>query len=181
MAEGIIHVAPNDPRRCQAITAKGQCLIQSVEGSQYCIMHSGSSKNGENREKMIRQYRLAQWQQRVDEFSEHQGVKSLREEIGICRMILETIILQCKDQTDLLLYSAKITDLVGRIEKLVVSCNRLESSMGMLLDKTAALHLASQIVTIIGEHIPDGEVIDAVANDITMAILNIKPEELESA
>lgn len=178
MAEGIVHVADDDPTRCQAITANGQCRIQRTEGSQYCTMHGGADSQSV-KQRIFRQYRLAQWQQRVDEFSDHDGVKSLREEIGICRMILESIITNCKDQTDLLLYSNKITDIIGRIEKLVVSCNRLESSMGMLLDKTAALNLASQIVTIIGEHVTDGNIIDAVANDITMAILQIQPAALE--
>lgn len=181
MAEGIIRVTADDPRRCQANTANGQCLIQAVKDSSYCVMHGGSGQDKSNKEKMLKQYRLAQWQQRVDEFSDSSSVKGLREEIGISRMLLETVILQCKDATDLLLYSSKITDLVSKIEKLVVSCNRLESSMGMMLDKTAALHLASQIVSIISEHVTDGSVIDVIANDITLAILNIQPDALENA
>jgi len=137
-------------------------------------MHGGNKAiEAQNRES-VRNYRLTKWENRVRDFAKSGGVKSLREEIGILRMVLEETINKCENNVDLLLYAHKISDLVLKIEKLVSSCHRLENSMGMLLDKSAALHLAGQIVEIIGNHITDSDIVDNVANDIARVLLNIE-------
>lgn len=128
--------------------------------------------------KVKKMYDLAMWQSRVEEFSDHDEVKTLRSEIGVLRLLLENTLIKCKNQTDLLLYSAKISELVGKIEKLVMSCNRLEASTGMLLDKSAALHLASQMVEIIGNYVDDAEAIDGIASEIAQVILNMNGKDI---
>lgn len=170
----LFKVSEDDPSRCQAIFKNGQCQFKSQDGSKYCAMHGGN-KAGEVHNKLItRQYRLAQWQARVGEFAEHDSVKTLREEIGIARLLLENLVTQCQGPNDLLLYSSKIGEMVSRIEKLVQTCDRLETRMGMLLDKAGALHLASQMVEIITTHIEDEEIINQIATEIASAIANIQ-------
>ena len=168
-----VRVEADDPTRCQANHAKGQCQYQAVENSKYCPMHGGNKAVEARNKQVVRQYNLAQWQSRVNDFSDHDQVKSLRDEIGITRMLLENMITKCQDSNDLLLFSSKIGELVGKIERLVVSCNRLEGSMGMLLDKAAALNLAGQIVEIISKHVNDDAAIDAIAGEIAFAIANL--------
>lgn len=170
---------PADPDRCQAVHGQGQCLYKALEHSKFCPMHGGNKAQEAHNKKLIRQYNLAQWQGRSEHFADHDHVKSLRDEIGITRMLLENMITKCRDSDDLLLYSQKIGELVGKIERLVVSCNRLESSMGMLLDKAAALNLAGQMVEIITRHVSDEVAIDAIAGEIAFAIANLNGAEVK--
>lgn len=169
--------APDDPSRCQSVYKHGQCPYKSVAPSKYCQMHGAHAAVNAHKAVMKRQYNLAQWQSRTEEFADHDNVKTLRDEIGITRMLLENMLVRCADGTDLLLYSSKIGELVSKVERLVVSCNRLESSMGMLLDKAAALNLAGQMVEIISRHITDPLAIDAIAGEIAFAIANLNGAE----
>jgi len=161
----------DDPNRCHGITSAGQCRYIASEKSKFCAMHGGNQALESQNKQEIKNYRLTKWRVRVQELAESGGVKSLREEIGILCMMLEETLNMCNDKTELLLYSSKISDLVVKIEKLVTSCNRLENQMGKLLDKSAALHLAGQMVGIITEHITDENLIDIIANDIAKMFL----------
>lgn len=169
-------VAPDSPERCQGRYKHGQCPFAFIPGSKYCIMHGGHVVEKSKDKTNQRSYRLDKWRSRVSEFADDERVKGLREEIGILRVVLEETMNSCKDTTDLLIYSAKIADLVTRIEKIVSSCHRLEASTGMLLDKSAALHLASVIVEIIGRFVTDENAVDSISNEIVTAILGQKSE-----
>jgi hypothetical protein len=166
--------APNDPNRCQSSGAGGQCPYKAQPGSQFCHRHSGSEQSHQRREK-VRMYRLNQYQARVNEISDNDQIKSLREEIGILRMTLETVINSCKSEAELIIYSGRISDMVVKIEKLVNTCQRLEISTGEMMDKTKALTLAGTIVSIIGKYVTNAEAIDNISNEILMTILG--PQE----
>jgi hypothetical protein len=49
--------------------------------------------------------------------------------------------------------------------------------MGMLLDKSAALNLAGQIVEIITAHVTDANIVDQISNDIINALASLTSEE----
>lgn len=165
--KGFTKCEADDPGRCQSAGGFGQCPFLSVNGTTHCPRHGGT-KGIENKVKSM--YRLMQWQGRVDEFAGEEGIKSLRDEIGITRMMLEAIVQKCSDGNDMVMQSSKISSMVMSIEKLVSSCHRLEASSGQLLDKSSAINLASQIVVIIGNHIEDADVIDRISADIVLAI-----------
>jgi hypothetical protein len=114
----------------------------------------------------IRNYRLQRWRQRVGEMADSSSVKSLREEIGILRVVLEEMLNQCTDTTELLLYSHRISDLVMKVEKLVTSCDKLENRLGLLLSKDAVLQLATTYVQIINNHVTDPEVIESISTEM---------------
>ena len=137
--------AADDPRRCQAVTATGQCNLTAVEGGTYCIIHGGVGQVNRQKREATKNYRLTQWRARVADFSESSDVKSVREEIGILRLLMEETINRCATTTDLLLQSALISDLVSRIERTVSTCHKLESQMGQLMDKQAILRFASRV------------------------------------
>lgn len=164
----------DDPRRCQAtVRAKGQCLYKALEGSKYCPLHNGHLGNRKHQQAMVHRYNLAIWQSRVDEFAEDDSVKSLRGEIGITRMLLERILLQCHDDVQLLIYAGAIGNLVEKINKLVVSCDRLEGRMGMLLDKAAITVLAGQFVEIMTRYVSDPEALESIATELIDAIVKV--------
>lgn len=168
----------SDPERCQGIIAHGQCDHKAIPGKQFCAVHISSTLRHEER-KSQRNYRIAKYQARLEEFADNSQVKSLREEIGLLRMLMEEQMNSCQSQTDLLIASSKISDLVLKIEKVVTSCHRLEKSTGALLDKSAAIQLTSTFVQIIAEEVNDTEVVERISNRMISEIQNLKPSSLD--
>jgi hypothetical protein len=155
--------------RCEGMSKDGQCPYCKVEGTDYCPRHAANKQLINQRNERLRNYRLAKWKNRVGEFADSPGIKSLRDEIGILRLTLETMLESCNDSMELILYSQRISDLVMKIEKLVVSCDKLENRMGLLLDKQSVLYLAQRYVEIINEHVMEPDVVDAISNDMVKA------------
>jgi hypothetical protein len=169
----------DDPRRCQAVVrTKGQCLYVACEGSSYCPMHNGHFGAKRIEERTRHAYNLAQYQARVDDFADAPSVKSLRGEIGVTRMLLERIIISCTTDTQLLIYAGAIGNLVDKINKLVVSCDRLEARMGMLLDKAAMTVLAGQFIEIISRYVDDPEALEGISTELIAAITNVNGAEV---
>lgn len=184
----LYRVEEDDPLRCQSIAISGsQCSFMSVKGlvekgileydikdienAVSCPQHNGFAAVRSAKKKRLNTYRLQVWQQRVNEFAEDENVKNLRGEIAITRLMIETIINQCGgDTTQLIIYSQRLADLVKKCESLVRSCDRLETTMGMMLDRTQALTLGSKIVEIISRHIDDPETLDQISSDIIDAL-----------
>jgi hypothetical protein len=150
---------PEHPNRCQqVIGGNRQCFNISVENGSKCIVHGGHKELESQRNQSLRMYRLGQWQARANELLEHPNIKSLREEIGILRILLEERFAQCQnDSFSLLLQAGPISDLILKIEKVVSSCHRLEASMGEHIEKSQLLLFASEIVAIIGEVLVDDQ------------------------
>lgn len=164
--------SPDDPNRCQGDAAGpvgSQCPYKAMPGSLYCVRHAGDSARTQQIN-ALRLYRLGKYQNRVNDFVDHDQVKSLREEIGIVRMVLEQIVTSCQSETELILYSGRITEMADKLNKLVASCHRLELSSGEVMDKTKALNFAQRIVEIIGRYVDDPTVIDSVSEEILQCL-----------
>lgn len=144
----------DDPNRCQTMTSKGQCpnmALKTEKGyTKNCNVHGGVKQEKKEIKDDAMNYRLSKYQGRLQRHAGSAKIKSLREEIGLLRMLLEERINRCTSDTDLLLQSQAISDLVLKIEKVVASCHRLEGSLGQTLDKQAILQFASEVITIIG-------------------------------
>lgn len=152
--------------KCTTTHHNIQCPYRKVPGTNGCQRHSSIHNQISAEKEALKNYRLSKWKSRIGELANSPGVKSLREEIGILRMILEEMLEGCGDRVELLLFSNRIGDLVMKIEKLVISCDKLENKMGMLLDKQSVLYLAMQYVEIINEHVTDNITLEAINEDI---------------
>ena len=86
-------------------------------------------------------------------------------------MMLEERLTFCKSGTDLLLHSSVIADLVMKIEKTVLSCHKLEASLGQHMDKTALLGFAQQVIQVISITVEDRNIVDSIANGIVNLII----------
>lgn len=161
---------PEHPERCAGTGGGNQCQMFRVPGSDYCMMHGGSNVDQKNKAAALRNYRLTRWRAEIQEKADSSEVKSLRDEIGILRVIMQERLEQCATPMDLILQSQPIADLVMKIEKVVGSCHRLEGSMGQLLDKTAILQFANEVVQIITKHVTDEDQIQLVAEDIMQLV-----------
>lgn len=155
--------------RCESTTTHGQCPFKKGEHSNYCPMHGANKGVIAEKEELKRNYLLRRWKSRVDAFADNDQLKSLREEVGILRMLMEEILNKCEDSTDLLMMSSRISDLAMKIERLVISCDKLENRMGMLLSKNAVIQLAVEYVSIITNHVQDTAVIERISQEMFQA------------
>jgi hypothetical protein len=134
--------------------------------AKYCSIHGGVAEINKQESGSKNMYRLAKYGSRISEFASHTQVKGLRDEIGILRMVLEERLNKCQDNDELILSSNVISDLVMKIQTVVTSCHRLESSMGQLLDKQQLIQFAEAIVKVICEEITDPALLAKVAYKI---------------
>lgn len=159
-----------DPERCEGVDSHGQCRYKRVATSKFCPRHGGNRALAKEEEGKVRNYHLTTWRNRVNKFADNPEIKSLREEIGIIRMMIEVVLEKCKDENDLLIFSGKIQDLIGQAQKLVESCHKLEERTGVLLDKQTILTLADTMVRLIGEHVQDADALDMIATKLVEAV-----------
>jgi hypothetical protein len=166
-------VEEDSPNRCQGMAGNRQCLYEKAPGGNYCLIHSANTNRAVER-KEHRNYQLARIQADVDNKLFSPELKNLREEIALLRVMLEKVINGCIDDTDLLLASSKISDMVSKIQQLVTACHKIEVSSGILLDKGAVIQLANMFIAIIGKHVTDIDVIDAISKEIPLAVSQIE-------
>jgi hypothetical protein len=178
MADNIKICAPDDPNRCQGVTAFGQCNKLSIEGRERCPMHDGAKSIKDRKE--IQGYQIAKWQVRLDRLAGAESVRSLRTEIGVLKMTLEALLNRCHDEDDLIEKESAFSNLIMKIEKIVVSCSRLERTTGMMLDKTAALQIAANICNIIGEELSDPAQIERITDKIINQVLNVETVNVDA-
>jgi len=118
----------------------------------------------------IRKFRLTKWRERLNEFSDDSEIKSLREEIGILRILLEEQMNTCTSTNELIMHSGRIGDLILKIEKLVSSCHRLDTSLGGMLDKSAAHQFSLEVVKIIQNELSTA--IESIVTDTSEENIN---------
>ena len=142
------------------------------------MRHGGNKQIQSQAMKGLRNYRLTKFKGSVDHHINSSGLKTLRDEIAILRVILEERLNSCSDTTELIMYSGPISELVMKIEKIVVSCNKLEQSMSMVLDKQALLQFASETVRVISEELGEVDNAEMIMEKIADRIIsNLKSEE----
>lgn len=167
---------PDDPRRCQANDANGQCMIVHCEGSEYCSRHGGIRGIERAVKAENRMYKLGKWRAAVSRFQDHDQLKSLREEIGIMRMMIDEKLSLCQDAQDLLMASGPLGDMIAKVNKLVLDCNKIETHLAGVLDKTQALQLGQEMVEIIGRHLDMAPDKDAIIKKLNA---DVDPDTLE--
>lgn len=171
---------PADPRRCKYSYPHEQCWHEAESGCDNCAAHGGKSKaNAEE----TRLYYLTEVdnRRRLAELSGHEQIKSLREEIGLVRMLIEKQVNAAKSDIELLGSCGTINGLLVTLEKLVKRCHELEQSFGELLSRQAALRLGQSLCEIVIEELQgiEGheEVIDRIVERFFPAIKNAQNTE----
>jgi hypothetical protein len=159
----------DDPDRCQSPGGQGQCHFKALPGQKRCARHH--QVVGNHRQDHLGNYRFSKiFAPRIDELANNDKIKGLREEIALCRMVLETIVNRCKDEFEMSLEADRIQRLVEQIKKLVEACHKIEESTGLLLDKTIVVNIGAMMVNILEKYIPDRAVLDVVGVEIYEAI-----------
>ena len=150
------------------------CVKRPVEGGTMCEMHGGVSQQQSMELKRIRNYQLNKFQAEVERHANSSYIKDLRDEAGIMRMMLEKKINAIKDETDLMLQTQSITEMISRIERLVVSMHALDSKTNQVLDKTILIDIATRMVNAIADELQDSpEKLDKISISMTQIIKTI--------
>ena len=165
---------PDDPRRCQGNVMsgpmQGQCTLVSTPGTNYCTVHTGSFAAARLKKQEARLYNLGRYQARLEKHADHDKIKSLREEIGILRILIEDRMNACQSDVDLAINSGPIAELVMKCEKLVTSCNKIEGQLGELMDAAKAVQFAQELVEAIADEIRDPDQLNRIADLVGEAV-----------
>ena len=163
--------SPDDPNRCQAVRGEGnQCRNIAAEHSTFCMAHGGNRAGMAVKAEEKRNYRLTKWRSRIQGHADSGVIESLREEIGILRIILEERLNICKSEMDFILYSGPITDTIMKIEHLVTSCHKLEDKLKIVVDRAQLLQFASMVINIVGNHVSDEPTLEIIGDEILEAV-----------
>lgn len=152
-----------------------------IPGTEKCERHtSGAARMARD---PLSNYQFSkQFHARIRDFAEAPDLKSLRGEIGILRVMLQAVINNCNDDTELTLQADRITRLIGEVNKCVVNCHKLEESTGQLLDKTVVINIGNMIVGVIDKYVPDKTVLDEIGREIYANIESAtRPENFDGA
>jgi hypothetical protein len=87
-------------------------------------------------------------------------------------MMLEERLNACSGPSDLVIASGPISDLVAKIERVVVSCHKLELSADALMDKSRLLQIADQVVKAVSAYLPPDKLSQA-SSDILSAFTQL--------
>lgn len=165
-----IVVDEKDPLRCQGVGGHGQCNYKAVENSKFCPRHCGAGAAAASKHE-LKNYRLRKYHERVGEKANSSGIKDLREEIGIVRMVLEELLEICDGNGNkLIMYTGQISNLVAQIQKLVTSCQLMEEKNNNLLDRKVVIVIADSLVTLIGKYITDPDQLNEIGDKICESI-----------
>jgi len=158
---------PEDPKRCQSTDANGQCWYRtSGEGITFCPRHGGNKQEESAEKESTDMYRVDMFKARIARQRTHPEVKSLANEVAILRMLMEEKLRTCKDDTELMLASASIGELVMKIDKVVTSCHKLEKNLGLHMDKAAILQFGGEVIQLISDKVSNKEQVREVADGI---------------
>lgn len=167
--------------RCDfELTTGDLCGNLAEPGVTRCPLHGANRQLAAQEHKSMRMYRLAKFQKKVEKFAGHNKLKTLNEEVAILRMIVEEKINQCDDMSELLLVSGPVTEMVMKVQKLVESCDKLETKSGSLLNKQQISNIASQLMQATAAKINEFAEVKDIANEDVSSLLEAIANEFIS-
>ena len=178
MAEEIHVCEADDPNRCQAMTAKGQCRRKGAElprgqFATYCRIHNGNMSQLHAQKDDQRTYIVAKFQSELDSKRRDPNIKNLRDDVAVLRFMLETKLNSCQTKNDLLLNIGPITELTTRIQSVVTACHKLDTAMGQYLDKQQVVTFAGEVIDVVSKYVsPD--ILKNIVADLQSAIWRIE-------
>ena len=162
---------PADPNRCKGSDRDGQCWNHSEPGDEYCRKHAGTDLA---EIEGVRQYHLtdARLRQRLSQKAGHDQIKSLTEEIGLTRILIEELMNSCKTDTQRLANVSTYNTLTLNLERLIKTSHTMEQSLNLLLAKPALVAFAQETVRILIEELQGVPLYEERIDRITGRMLN---------
>lgn len=160
---------PGDPEQCQA---SGNCPYKGVRNpntgdrEKFCPRHGGNKSIQKQERTDARLYLAAQWRVKIGDQADHPKFKSLREEVGILRMMLNNKLELIKDNHELMLHSQSVSNLVREVRDTLKTCAHVEQISGQSLDRNQALQFVQNLAEIISKYVTDPELLKILADEM---------------
>lgn len=164
-------VEPGDPSQCEGSFSGGQCRHRAEPGDRFC---KGCGGKNQLALKSRRQYLLKDTRSatRLAELAEHEEIKSLREEIGLARVLLERRFNMIQSDADLLAACGPVNVMLLTIERLVKTSHQIETNLGVLLTRNTVLRLAQAMCEIVIEEIQSVPGFEAIVDRLSTRLLS---------
>ena len=175
---------PTDPIRCKGSVGHEQCWNRAVTGSEFCEAHHGRDKLPAMN---MRQYLLAEANQtRLTQFADSHSIKSLRNEIGMAKMLNERILnMALASDTEVLQRSHQVNRLLLVTARLQRTSVALERSLSGLLSKHTVLGFAYGAIEVLANRLqglPNYEpLVRSMSAEIIEVIKNARNPETDAA
>ena len=143
--------AADDPRRCQGVSASGQCKNVAVEGQNLCEICSRGTLVEKNRQ----QYLLTNpnFQSRLLELSNSDGIKSLLDEVSIAKILIAEQLNTIKPGQDTSSICGSVNALLLTVEKLTSRSHILAQNLGHLYHRSTIVQMMQAFVGIVDEEV----------------------------
>lgn len=156
--------------------AKDDCsrkAFHSKSGeSPYCARHGGNIIDINKKKKEKKAYYKSKWAASIDEKTKLPNHKSLAEELGILRVLLDEKLNQCADEYELNMEANSISVLVLNIERLVSSIHAMDLKAAITEDNIKAI--IDVISIVLTENIKDKKLLKAITDGIENGIKKLE-------
>ncbi len=142
-------VSPVD--RCTHVYPNGQCPEKAIANGK-CAAHGGTAALNRKNKRMYTLAR-AEAQGLYGELADHEGLRTLRDEVAIARMAVQRWADSIKSDDDLQLKIPMLNTLLLTVKALVEACNKTEQNLGRLLDSAQVMWLAGEVIKICSEEL----------------------------
>jgi len=115
------------------------CEEEAIEGSYYCQKHGGFVEIQKKNRAAIYNFNKTKYMKelaaRSKEMKASPEFTSVKEELGILRVVLERLLDRIESDDELLLRQGEIMGLIDKIEKLTKTVREAEKELGVLLSR----------------------------------------------
>jgi len=161
---------------CTYIIQSGKPCGRETNGSNRCSHHGGNIADEIIAREESRNYDLQRYRARLATKADAPNIKSLTEEIGILRLMIEARLNACADDNDLMMQSSAIALLINSTDKLISSSHKMDFINKNYVSKGELAQFATEVVTIVNTYVKDPDVLEAIANAIIAKLDEEEPE-----
>ncbi len=140
--------------------------------SPYCARHGGNIIDINKKKKALKAYYRNKWAERINEKTSLPNTKSLAEELGILRVLMEERLNQCADAYELNMEAGNISELALKIEKIVSSIHSMDLRVAITEDNIKAI--IDVIAIVLSDNISDKELLNNINTGISNGIKKLE-------
>jgi len=156
--------------------AKDNCnkfAYKSENGeSPYCSRHGGNVIDINAKKTAQKAYYRTKWAGRITEKTELSNQKSLAEELGILRLLLEERLNQCADAYELNMEANSISKLALEINQIVSSIHSMDLRVAITEENVKAI--IDVISIVLTENVKDKELLGVINTGISVGIKKLE-------
>lgn len=158
---------------CQYITCRGGCENDAITGGNFCEEHSAKAKVT-----VVNQYRIAckALGDAPERHAQAEQLKSISGEIVVMRSIIETRLNMVENDAELVAAMPTITQALIASAKLAETAHAMDVKLGNLLNKSAIIALAQEIIVIIETNLRE-----LIGTEVTTEIVDLTVETIGDA